>query len=91
MFRFMLLIVTYTYNICQGILIQRGEKMNRKIIITKKNLKGEDGYKVFSIRVPEELVLKLDDLSRLTGRSRNDLINTLLSQAIDNCEVTEEQ
>lgn len=64
--------------------------MNKKIIITKKNLKGEDGYKVFSVRIPDDLVTKLDDLSRRTNRSRNDLINMLLTQAVENCEIKDE-
>lgn len=61
--------------------------MHDKRIITKKGAKGEDGYKVFSIRIREELVEKLDLLAQKTNRSRNDLINTLLDYAIDRCEV----
>ena len=61
--------------------------MHDKLIITKKGAKGEDGYKVFSIRIREELVEKLDLLAQKTNRSRNDLINTLLDYAIEHCEV----
>jgi len=32
---------------------------------------------------------KLDDLAQKANRSRNDLINTLLEYAVDNCEVAE--
>ena len=63
--------------------------MKDKLIITKKGIKGEDGYKVFSIRIKDELVEKLDNLAQQTNRSRNDLINTLLDYAVDNCEVEE--
>ena len=63
--------------------------MKEKLIITKKSLKGEDGYKTFSIRIREELVVKLDDLAQNANRSRNDLINTLLEYAVDNCEIAE--
>ena len=63
--------------------------MKEKLIITKKSLKGEDGYKTFSIRIREELVVKLDDLAQKANRSRNDLINTLLEYAVDNCEIAE--
>ena len=59
---------------------------DKKLIISKR-MKGEDGHKVFSIRIKEETVAKLDDLSSKTNRSRNDLINLLLDYAIDHCEV----
>lgn len=61
--------------------------MNGKLIIDKKPLKGEDGYKTFSIRIKDDCVKKLDELSADTNRSRNELINILLDYAIDNCEV----
>ncbi len=61
--------------------------MNDKLIINKKNLKGEDGYKTFSVRIKDETVLKLNELSAQTNRSRNELINILLDYAIDNSEV----
>ena len=63
--------------------------MKDKLIITKKGVKGEDGYKVFSIRIKEDLVEKLDNLAQQTNRSRHDLINTLLEYAADHCEVEE--
>lgn len=61
--------------------------MKEKLIIKKKSLKGEDGYKTFSIRIKEETVANLDKLSEETNRSRNELINILLDYAINNCEV----
>ena len=61
--------------------------MKEKLIINKKSLKGEDGYKTFSIRIKEETVSNLDLLSKQTNRSRNELINILLDYAIQNSEV----
>lgn len=61
--------------------------MKDKLIINKKNLKGEDGYKTFSVRIKDETVSKLNALSKETNRSRNELINILLDFAIDNSEV----
>lgn len=61
--------------------------MDDKLIINKKNLKGEDGYKTFSVRIKEETVAKLNKLSEETNRSRNELINILLDYAIDNSKV----
>lgn len=53
--------------------------MNEKLKITKRsNLKGEDGYKVFSIRIKDELYERLEELSVQTNRSRNELINLML-------------
>lgn len=61
--------------------------MKEKLIINKKSIKGEDGYKTFSIRIKDETVASLDTLAKKTNRSRNELINILLDYAIDNCEV----
>lgn len=61
--------------------------MKEKLIINKKLLKGEDGYKTFSIRIKDDTVKNLERLSEETNRSRNELINILLDYAIRNCEV----
>ena len=61
-------------------------KPKEKLIITKK-MKGDDGYKVFSVRIKDETVSRLDDIAKKTNRSRNDLINTLLDYAMDSCEI----
>ena len=61
--------------------------MKEKLIINKKSLKGEDGYKTFSIWIKDETVAKLDKLANETNRSRNELINILLDYAIKNTEV----
>ncbi len=61
--------------------------MKEKLIIDRKPAKGEDGYKTFSIRIKDETVLLLDELSSETNRSRNELINILLDYALKNCEI----
>ena len=61
--------------------------MKEKLIINKKSVKGEDGYKTFSIRIKDETVANLDKMAEQTNRSRNELINILLDYAIDNSEV----
>ena len=61
--------------------------MKDKLIINKKTLKGEDGYKTFSIRIKDETVAQLDSLASETNRSRNELINILLEYAIEHSEV----
>ena len=61
--------------------------MKDKLIITKKKLKGEDGYKTFSIRIKEETAEELNKLAAKSNRSRNDLIGVLLDYAIKSCEI----
>ncbi len=61
--------------------------MEDKILISKKDLQGEDGYKTFSIRVKEEIVEKLNKLSADANRSRNEVVGILLEYAIDHCEI----
>ena len=64
--------------------------MDKKLQITKKsNLKGDDGYKVFSVRVKDETVKRLDEISAETNRSRNELINLMLEFGIMNCVIEE--
>ena len=58
----------------------------QKLLISKK-LKGEDGHKIFSVRIKDETVARLDDIAKKTNRSRNDLINMLLDYAMDYCEI----
>ena len=60
------------------------------LIVKPKRPKGEDGYKVFSIRIKEEIVSKIEKISLQTGRSRNELIGMLLEYAVDRCEIKEE-
>ena len=59
--------------------------MSEKLIIEK--LKGDDGYKTFSVRIKSETVDKLNSLSKETNRSRNQLINVLLDYAIENSKI----
>ncbi len=61
--------------------------MKEQLKISRKSLKGEDGYKTFSIRIKEETVAELDKLAKESNRSRNELINMLIDYAIKNCEV----
>jgi len=54
------------------------------IKITKKDTRrGDDGCKVVSVRMKDELIERLDDLSAKTNRSRNELVNLLLNAAIE--------
>ena len=64
--------------------------MAEEIKITKKvTRKGDDGYKIISVRMKEEMLKKLEDMSARTNRSRNELINLLLESAIDLVKIEE--
>lgn len=71
--------------------MKRGGLYGRKLIISKKNLKGEDGYKVFSVRIKDETVLALEKIAKDSNRSRNEIINTLLEFAVAHCEIVDKK
>lgn len=61
------------------------------MIISKKKLKGEDGCKVFSVRIKDETVLALEKIAKDSNRSRNEIINTLLGFAVAHCEIVDKK
>ena len=52
------------------------------------NKKGEDGYKVISVRLKEGTLKKIDNLSERSNRSRNNLINIILENSVDDVEIS---
>lgn len=86
----MLKYITYIY-VYKKVIINIGDYMEDKLMIYKKDkLKGEDGFKVFSVRMKEETVAVLDSISANTNRSRNEIINILLDYAIERCEISDQ-
>ena len=65
--------------------------MENNLIIKPKKVKGEDGFKTFSIRIREDTVSRIDKISSETNRSRNELIGLLLEYALDRCVVEKEE
>lgn len=64
--------------------------MAEEIKITKKShRRGDDGYKVVSVRMKEDLIEQLDTLSEETNRSRNELINLLVEAAMKIVKIEE--
>ena len=64
--------------------------MEKEILITKKvPRKGDDGYKIVSVRMKEETLDKLEEISTQTNRSRNEIINLLLESAIEIVKINE--
>lgn len=58
-----------------------------KLILKPKRVKGDDGYRVFSVRLKEEMIAELDTIVAQTGYSRNELIARFLQYALDNCVI----
>ena len=56
---------------------------NHALIVTIKRPKGEDGYRTFSARLRDPVVNRMDDISKETGRSRNELIGLFLEYALE--------
>ena len=61
------------------------------LVLHPKKYKGEDGYRVFSVRMKEKTVQRLEELSTQTNHSRNELINILLDFAIDRCIIADDE
>lgn len=59
--------------------------MANKVI--KINKKGDDGYKVISIRIKDGTLQKLDELSQKSNRSRNEIISIILESSIEDVEI----
>ena len=65
--------------------------MAEEIRIRKKPIRrGDDGHKVVSVRMTEELIGRLDDISGKTHRTRNEIINILLEAAVDIVKIEED-
>ncbi|MBQ7296419.1 MAG: ribbon-helix-helix protein, CopG family [Clostridia bacterium] len=59
--------------------------MNGEKLTIKK--RGEDGTKIISVRLREEILKELDKIAEESNYSRNELINLILRYGIDNLEI----
>ena len=57
---------------------------NEPLIIKRR---GEDGSRLISVRIQENILAQLDALAAQTNRSRNELINMILAHGIKNIEI----
>lgn len=64
--------------------------MDNKLVITKK-LRGDDGYRVFSVRIKADTFERINELAEETGRTRNELIGMMLNFALEHSEVAGER
>ena len=75
---------SYNYTITEVIVMAEEIKIKKKVA-----KRGDDGYKIVSVRMKDELIDKLDRLSADTNRSRNELINLLLEASVDIVKIEE--
>ena len=54
-------------------------------LVIKK--RGEDGYRIITVRIREETLAELDRLATESNRSRNELINLILAHGVRNIEI----
>ncbi len=55
--------------------------------VIRINKKGDDGHKIISVRIKEGTLAKIDDLSQKSNHSRNEIINIILENSVDNVEI----
>ena len=65
--------------------MKRRQTMNTETLKIKK--RGEDGNKIISVRIKEDILYKLDEISKESNFSRNELINIILKYGIENLEI----
>nr|WP_295280968.1 ribbon-helix-helix protein, CopG family [uncultured Blautia sp.] len=59
--------------------------MNNEPLVIKK--RGEDGSRVITVRLKEDILASLDQLAADSNYSRNELINIILRHGIENIKI----
>ena len=59
--------------------------MNNEPLVIKK--RGEDGSRVITVRLKEDILVSLDQLAADSNYSRNELINIILRHGIENIKI----
>ena len=49
--------------------------------------RGEDGNKVITVRIKEDILAEIDRIAKVINYSRNELINIILQYGIKNIEI----
>ena len=60
---------------------------DKKLVISSKKFRGDSS--VVSVRLPNDMIEKLDAIAEQTGRTRNEIIQKCLAFSIENIEVTD--
>jgi len=61
--------------------------MDKKLVISSKKFRGDSS--VVSVRLPNDMIEKLDAIAEQTGRTRNEIIQKCLEYSIENIEVAD--
>ena len=59
--------------------------MKNEALIIKK--RGEDGSRVITVRIKEDILAQLDQLAAESNYSRNELINIILRHGVENIQI----
>jgi len=59
--------------------------MGKEPLVIKK--RGEDGNKIITVRIREDILAGLDRLASESNYSRNELINIILDYGVKNIEI----
>ena len=60
---------------------------DKKLVISSKKFRGDSS--VVSVRLPNDMIEKLDAIAEQTGRTRNEIIQKCLAYSIENIEVAD--
>jgi predicted DNA-binding protein len=58
---------------------------DKKLVISSKKFRGDSS--VVSVRLPNDMIQKLDEIAEDTGRTRNEIITKCLVFSIENLEI----
>lgn len=58
---------------------------DKKLVISPKRFRGDST--VASVRLPNELLKRLDEIAEKTGRTRNEIVQLCLEFSVDNLEI----
>lgn len=59
--------------------------MGKEPLVIKK--RGEDGNKIITVRIKEDILRELDKIAGESNYSRNELINIILDYGVHNIEI----
>lgn len=60
---------------------------DKKLVISSKKYRGDSS--VVSVRLPDDMIERLDAIAEQTGRTRNEIIQKCLTYSIENIEITD--
>ena len=58
----------------------------KKLVMSQKKYQGDSS--VVSVRLPDEMLMKIDEIASKSGRTRNEIIHRCIEFALENIEIT---